>query len=82
MAIDRADTFAKIATLIAQQLHIDESRITEESTMDTLGADSLDRVEIIMKLEEEFDIEIDDAVAEKLATMRQLVDYIHGLRVH
>lgn len=77
---DRSEIFNKVAGIIAEQLHTDQENITENATMDTLGADSLDRVKILMDLEEQFDIEIDDAVAEKLTTLRQLVDYIQQLR--
>jgi acyl carrier protein len=54
--------------------------IQEDSTIESLGADSLDRVEIIMSLEEKFGIEINDEEAEKLSTVRQAVDYVNSLR--
>jgi acyl carrier protein len=80
MAIDRTDTLNKIVDIVTDQLHIDDSLVTENAALDSLGADSLDRVEIIMKIEEAFDIEIDDEQAEKLKTIKDAVDYVHNLR--
>lgn len=69
--------FEKIKSIIADQLGVEESEIkTEASFVDDLGADSLDIVELIMALEEEFDIEIPDEDAEKIATVGDIVDYI------
>ncbi|MEG1255224.1 acyl carrier protein [Clostridium sp.] len=69
--------FEKVKSKIAEQLSIDEKEITmEASFVDDLGADSLDIVELIMALEEEFDIEIPDEDAEKIATVGDVVDYI------
>ena len=60
-----------------EQLGVSDSAITlEASFIDDLGADSLDIVELIMALEEEFDIEIPDSDAEKVATVGDVVDYI------
>ena len=71
------NTFEKIATLMAEQLGIDKASITPDSEIiKDLGADSLDIVELIMALEEEFDIEIPDADAEKVVTVNDVVDYI------
>lgn len=68
--------FEKIAAIVAEKLNIDRKSITLASTMQDLGADSLDMVEIIMRIEEEFSIEINDADAEKLHTMHDVVDYV------
>ena len=69
--------FEKIKKRIADQLSIDEEDIAMDSSfVDDLGADSLDIVELIMALEEEFDIEIPDEDAEKISTVRDVVDYI------
>lgn len=69
--------FDKIKKIIAEQLSIDEDEITlEASFMDDLGADSLDLVELIMALEEEFDTEIPDEDAEKISTVGDAVEYI------
>ncbi len=69
--------FEKVKSKIAEQLSIDENEITMESGfVDDLGADSLDIVELIMALEEEFDMEIPDEDAEKIATVGDVVEYI------
>ena len=69
--------FEKIKELIAEELGADAATITKETTFDEdLGADSLDIVELIMALEEEFDMEIPDADAEKIVTVGDVVEYI------
>ncbi|HBL06103.1 MAG TPA: acyl carrier protein [Clostridium sp.] len=69
--------FEKIRAKIAEQLSIDENDITMGSGfVDDLGADSLDLVELIMALEEEFDMEIPDEDAEKITSVGDVVDYI------
>ncbi len=69
--------FEKIRTSIATQLSIDEEEIKMESSfMNNLGADSLDIVELIMALEEEYDIEIPDEDVEKIVTVSDVVEYI------
>lgn len=69
--------FEKIKSIIADQLGIDAGEISLESSfVDDLGADSLDIVELIMALEEEFDIEFPDEDAEKISTVSDVVDYI------
>ena len=71
--------FDKIKKTIAEQLGVDESEITPESHfIDDLGADSLDTVELVMQLEEEYGIEIPDEDAEKLQTVGDVVKYIEG----
>lgn len=80
MEFDRNDTRVKVVELIAQQLDRKPETVTDQDTFDSLGADSLDRVEIVMKLEEHFNIEIDDAEAEKIKSVDELVNYIHSLR--
>lgn len=76
MSLSREEIKAKIFEIIAEQLSIAKEKIKEEDTFESLGADSLDRVEFVMKLEEQFDIEIDDAQAEKLKNVSQTIDYI------
>lgn len=67
----------KVREIIAEQLGINEEEIqTDSSFMADLGADSLDVVELVMALEEEFEIEIPDADAEKLVTVQKLVQYL------
>jgi acyl carrier protein len=69
--------FEKVKDIIVEQLGIEESEITMESSfIDDLGADSLDIVELIMALEEEFDLEIPDKEAEKISTVGDAVEYI------
>lgn len=69
--------FEKVKNIIVEQLGVDEGEINmEASFIDDLGADSLDIVELIMALEEEFDLEIPDKEAEKITTVGDAVDYI------
>lgn len=69
--------FEKVKEIIVEQLGVEEDIVKgEASFIDDLGADSLDIVELIMALEEEFDIEIPDAEAEKVATVNDVVEYI------
>ncbi|WP_026487229.1 acyl carrier protein [Caldanaerobius polysaccharolyticus] len=69
--------FDRVKKIVAEQLGVGEDEITTESSfIDDLGADSLDVVELIMALEEEFDIEIPDEDAEKISTVGDAVEYI------
>ena len=69
--------FEKIKKIIADSLNVDEDDITMDTTfIDDLGADSLDVFEIIMTIEQEFDIEIDNEVAEKIVTVGDAVEQI------
>ncbi len=71
------EVFEKVKAIIVEQLQVAEDTVTEEASfIDDLGADSLDLVELIMALEEEFDIEIPDGDAEKVVTVGDVVDYI------
>ena len=71
------EVFDKVKEIIVEQLGVAENAVTEEALfIDDLGADSLDIVELIMALEEEFDMEIPDADAEKVVTVGDVVDYI------
>lgn len=73
------DTFAKIKEVIVDRLGVEEDKITKEAHfVDDLGADSLDTVELIMQLEEEFSIEIPDEDAETLTTVGAVIDYIEN----
>ena len=68
---------SKVKAIIVDKLVIDASEVTDDSNfMSDLGADSLDTVELVMALEEEFDIEIPDEDAEKIATVQDAFDYI------
>ena len=69
--------FEKIREIIADKLSINENEITMDSAfLEDLNADSLDIVELIMALEEEFDLEIPEADAEKISTVGDVVEYI------
>ena len=71
------DINAKVKEIIVEELGVEESEVTLEANfIDDLGADSLDTVELIMKFEEEFDIDIPDEEAEKLTTVGKAVDYL------
>lgn len=71
------EIFEKVKSIIVEQLGVTETSVTmEASFIDDLGADSLDIVELIMAIEEEFDIEIPDSDAEKVVTVGDVVDYI------
>ena len=70
-------TFDKVKEVIIDKLGVEEDKVvTEASFVDDLGADSLDTVELIMQLEEEFGLEIPDESAEKMTTVQAAVDYI------
>ncbi|MBI5543587.1 MAG: acyl carrier protein [Deltaproteobacteria bacterium] len=69
----------KVKSIIAEQLGVGEDEIKAESSfIDDLGADSLDIVELVMAMEEEFDVEIPDEQAESIKTVKDAVDYIHS----
>ena len=67
----------KVKQIIVEQLGVDESQVDNKASfVDDLGADSLDTVELVMELEEEFDINIPDDAAEKIQTVGQAIDHI------
>jgi len=71
------DIFAKVKKIVADQLEVDPAQITPGANFSQdLGADSLDTVELVMALEEEFDIEIPDEAAEAILTVQAAVDFI------
>ncbi len=71
------EVFEKVKEIIVEQLGVTESAVERDASfIDDLGADSLDIVELVMALEEEFDIEIPDSDAEKVVTVGDVVDYI------
>ncbi|MGS0973230.1 MAG: acyl carrier protein [Candidatus Izemoplasmataceae bacterium] len=71
--------FERVKKLIAEELDVNEEEVTLEAKLDDdLGADSLDAVELIMAIEDEFDIEINDEEAQKFKTVKQIVDYIES----
>ena len=71
------DTLERVKKVLVEQLDVDASSITPEaSIVDDLGADSLDIVEIIMGLEDQFDVEIPDEDAEKITTVQEIINYV------
>lgn len=70
------DVLAKVKEIVAEQLNVEQDIINLETTFEDLEADSLDVVELIMKIEEEFDIEIPDEDAEKIRVVGSAVEYI------
>ncbi len=69
----------KVKKIIAEKLSVDLSDVVPEASfVDDLGADSLDLVELIMSMEEEFDIEISDEESEKMITVQDAVDYLRS----
>jgi acyl carrier protein len=73
------DIASRVKSMVAEQLHIAPDTITDDATLEKLGADSLDIVELIMRFEDEFDVEIHDEDAEKLHTVRDVVTYLDNL---
>jgi len=75
--LSKDDIVSKVKEITGEQLGVDESQITPEAKfVDDLGADSLDTVELVMALEEEFDLEISDEEAERLTTVNRVISYI------
>jgi acyl carrier protein len=70
------DFFEKIKSIVVDQLGVDADEVTLETSFEDLNADSLDVVELVMALEEEFDIEIPDEDAEKIRSIGAAVEYI------
>ncbi len=72
-----SDVAKRVKEIVAEQLGVEESLVVPEASfMDDLGADSLDIVELVMALEEEFEIEIPDDAAEKIQTVNDAIEYI------
>lgn len=73
------ELFKRVSKILSGQLSVDEIKITPEARiMDDLGADSLNIVELVLALEEEFTVEIFDEDAEKIQTVREIVEYIQN----
>ncbi|AVD70122.1 acyl carrier protein [Desulfobulbus oralis] len=71
----------KMIDIIVEQLSVDREKVVPEASfVNDLGADSLDLVELIMAMEEEFDVEIPDEEAEKIATVQNAIDYVAKLQ--
>ncbi|BAZ05973.1 acyl carrier protein [Calothrix sp. NIES-3974] len=77
--MSQTEIFEKVKKIVADQLSVEADTINPQSHFaNDLGADSLDTVELVMALEEEFDIEIPDEAAEKITTVQEAVDYINN----
>ena len=77
MAASREEIFERVKSVLSEQLGVDEGEITEgASFQDDLDADSLDLVELIMELEDNFGMKIPDEDAQKITTVGQAVDYV------
>lgn len=75
--MSEAEIFDKVKKIVTDQLSVEASKVTPQANFaNDLGADSLDTVELVMALEEEFDIEIPDEAAEKITTVQEAVNYI------
>lgn len=73
------DVFAKVKDIIVSELNCDESLVTMEAKLkDDLGADSIDAVQIVMEIEDEFKITVDDSQAESMTTVGDVVKYIEN----
>lgn len=73
-----SDIAERVKKIVIEQLGVKEEVANEASFVDDLGADSLDTVELVMALEEEFECEIPDEEAEKITTVQQAIDYIEA----
>ncbi len=74
-----SDIVERVTKIVVEQLGVSEEEATPDASfVDDLGADSLDTVELVMALEEEFETEIPDEEAEKITTIQQAVDYINS----
>ena len=79
MALSREEVFERVKSALGEQLGVDESEIVEDASFqEDLAADSLDLVELIMELEDQFGLKIPDDDAQKITTVGQAVEYVVG----
>ena len=79
MRTQMSEVADKVKKIVVEHLGVEETKVTEAASfIDDLGADSLDTVELVMAFEEEFGVEIPDDAAEKIATVKDAIDYIEG----
>ncbi|MER2519802.1 MAG: acyl carrier protein [Bdellovibrionales bacterium] len=77
-----SDITERVKKIVVEHLGVDASKVTDNATLvDDLGADSLDRVELVMAFEEEFGIEIPDSAAEKIVTIKDAIEFINQKKV-
>lgn len=77
--MNESEIFDKVKDIVTEQLSVEAASVTPQANFaNDLGADSLDTVELVMALEEEFDIEIPDEAAEQITTVQEAVDYINN----
>lgn len=74
-----SDVADRVRKIVVEHLNVDAEKVVEKASfIDDLGADSLDQVELVMAFEEEFGVEIPDDAAEKIATVKDAIDYIEA----
>ena len=79
MTINREEALERVRSILVEQLGVDEEQVTEDASFQgDLDADSLDLVELIMELEDQFGLKISDEDAQKIATVGEAVDYVVG----
>jgi acyl carrier protein len=77
--MNRQEIFEKVKRILIEKLSVNEADIKEDSSLvDDLGVDSLDLVELLMKFEEEFKVEISEEESQKILTVKDIVDFIEG----
>lgn len=80
MSTEKNSIHDAVLTIVAEQLAKPKSEIDENALLDSLGMDSLDRVEVVMKCEEEFGVEMNDERVDAICTVRELIAYIEELK--
>ncbi len=80
MSVERAQVQEAIVAIVAEQLSKKKEEIDSAATLDSLGMDSLDRVEVVMRIEEEFGVEMSDEKVDTICTLAELIDYVTTLK--